>query len=118
MRDYSKYLKSGKRLAAFGKVVGDKLEIDIIVFSKKERFRKKDAILLYNIYLEWNYVCDIRIELPLDNHRPSWLFHKYMRENYYRKLERRTIKRAVLSEEVLYKKQDEIVLKTKITCLK
>jgi hypothetical protein len=114
MRDYNKYLKSGKRLACFGRVVDDCLNINIIVFSKKEQFSKKKALSLYNDFLNGEHVCDISVTLKLENNSPEWLFHKYLRERFYRKYIINTAIRAILQEEILTKSKTDIIVKSKL----
>lgn len=50
MKDFSKYLKDGRRVAAFGQQYDNEIEVFLLYCSKKDHFSKK---LARNIYSMW-----------------------------------------------------------------
>ena len=96
MRDFSKYLKDGRRVAAFGQQIGNEVEIFLLYCSKKDQFNKKKA---EQVYILWNWVTDKQIpfntsigkfnpvilRIPIkEGDSAEYTFKMYMRDNFYR----------------------------------
>ncbi len=112
MRDFKKYLKDGKRVAAFGKQIGQEVELFLLYCSKKDQFSKKKVI---NAHLNWItygrpekllfeckrnkviinkktyiqftpvYAHPVIIRIPIqEGDSAEYTFKKYMRDNFYR----------------------------------
>lgn len=110
MRDFSKYLKDGRRVAAFGEQIDNEVEIFLLYCSKKDQFNKKlaknvysyyrngvfgidELITTYEIaknedgeeYVKFNYAHPVIFRIPIkEGDSAEYTFKMYMKDNFYR----------------------------------
>lgn len=93
MKDFSKYLKDGRRVAAFGQQINNEVEIFLLYCSKKDQFSKEYAKYVYSLFK----INTTNIELVKQEFHPTILripikegdsaeytFKLYMRDNFYK----------------------------------
>lgn len=99
MKDFSKYLKDGRRVAAFGQQIGNEVEIFLLYCNKKDHFSKQLAKTVYTIYLSHNdsnlnlkyfkgvfKYSPVIFRIPIkEGDSAEYTFKMYMRDNFYRK---------------------------------
>jgi hypothetical protein len=110
MKDFSKYLKDGRRVAAFGQQYDNEIEVFLLYCSRKDHFSKKRAKSVYSSYkagtplekivvdfeiaentdgeeyVKLNYAHPVVIRIPIkEGDSAQYTFSKYMVENFYRK---------------------------------
>lgn len=96
MRDFSKYLKDGRRVAAFGQQIGNEVEVFLLYCSRKDQFSKKRAKGIYDLYC-WKTNKTLPLETSIGVFHPAILripikegdsaeytFKMYMRDNFYK----------------------------------
>jgi len=98
MRDFSKYLKDGRRVAAFGQQIGNEVEVFLLYCSKKDHFSKQLAKTVYAVYLSHNdpnlnlkyfkgvfKYSPVIFRIPIkEGDSAEYTFKMYMRDNFYR----------------------------------
>lgn len=81
-----------KRIAIFGRLIEDKIEIFELRCSKKDHFNKKLAKQVYEQYLtDGSTVCEeceyhpvIYLIIPENPEKPKWSFLRYVNEKFFR----------------------------------
>lgn len=119
MKDFSKYLKDGRRVAAFGQQIGKELEVFLLYCSRKDHFSKKWAKFTYDLYLsaskDLDYINNFKVHpvvlrIPIiEGNTAEYTFKTYMNENFYRKSY--IALRATRIREYLYKYKEQVYLK-------
>lgn len=93
MRDFKKYLKDGRRVAAFGKQIGNEVEVFLLYCSKKDQFSKKYAKSVYQVskfndgdsVIREEGLHPVIFRIPIkEGDSAEYTFKVYMRDNFYR----------------------------------
>jgi hypothetical protein len=98
MKDFKKYLQDGRRVAAFGKQIGQEVELFLLYCSKKDHFSKEWVNLVYRLFqikvVEYNgksfkwgvtNLHPVILRIPIsEGDSAEYTFKKYMRDNFYK----------------------------------
>ena len=113
MRDFSKYLKDGRRVAAFGQRIGNEVEIFLLYCNKKDHFSKVFAKYVYSLFkINTHNIESVKerfhptiLRIPIkEGDSAEYTFKMYMRDNFYRKY--KIYQRITKVKEVLVSAQE------------
>lgn len=113
IKDFKKYTKDGKRIAAFAEESNGNLKMFLLFCSPKDSFSKKTAKMVKEYWLAGNteyhpLIFNIPIE---EGNTAEYTFRKYMNQNFFRKKE--IVSRSPVIKTILFKGDESYLVNIK-----